>query len=110
MGCRFGFNYTFSDLLATITKALFAGWVMRGCTESINRSLNRPSHARRLPSGNGLQWSDFLVATLGVSGFLRAGEGSYENNLSALESQRQRAPVGFAEHPLLLRLQNLFSD
>lgn len=32
------------------------------CAEGINSSLNRPSHAHRVSSGNGLKWSDFLTS------------------------------------------------
>lgn len=111
MGCWFGFNYTFADLLATITESGFGGWVMCVCAEGINSSLNRPSHAHGISSGNGLKWSDFLTATHGVSGFPRASKGSYGKQSGSLSMPSWAAPArgGFVQHWLLLQLHSLLS-
>lgn len=53
--------------------------LMCGCTDTVNSSWNRPPRAHRVPSGNSMRWNGFLAATLGVSGFLRTGKGSFEN-------------------------------
>lgn len=112
MGCWFGFNYTFADLLATITESGFGGWVMCVCAEGINSSLNRPSHARGVSSGNGWKWNDFLTATNGVSGFPRVSKGSYGKQSGSRSMPSWAAPArgGFVQHWLLLQLQGLLSD
>lgn len=107
MGCWFGFNYTFADLLATITESGFGGWVMCVCAEGINSSLNRPSHARGVSSGNGWKWNDFLTATNGVSGFPRVSKGSYGKQSGSRSMPSWAAPArgGFVQHWLLLQLR-----
>lgn len=112
MGCWFGFNYTFADLLATITESGFGGWVMCVCAEGINSSLNRPSHAHGLSSGNGWKWNDFLTATHGVSGFPRASRGSHgkQSGWRSVPSWAAPACGGFVQRWLLLQLQSLLRD
>lgn len=82
MGCWFGFNYTFTDLLAAITQSGFGGWVMCVCAEGINSSLNRPSHAHGFPVGmlgNGLISSQ---APMGCQVSRGRAKAHMENNLA----------------------------